>query len=150
VRPSRHRNFRDQTAAREQALKLTQVGARVALGIAALTLLTRVHSQTSLPGLQVSTAKVDFGEVPVDSENPPRAVTLSNPTQSNITLEQIITSGIDFSQKNDCGQTLAPGAQCTIQVFFKPATSGPRIGNLDIMGSDPTSPHFIALNGIGI
>ena len=71
------------------------------------------------------------------------------PTKSNITMEQIITSGIDFSQKNDCGQTLAPGAQCTIQIFFRPAIPGLRNGNLDVMGSDPASPHFIALNGIG-
>ena len=48
------------------------------------------------------------------------------------------------------GATLVPDAQCTIQVFFKPVIPGPRIGNLDIMGSDPASPHFIALNGIGI
>jgi hypothetical protein len=74
---------------------------------------------------------------------------LSNPTKSNIAMEQIITSGIDFTQKNDCGQTLAPGAQCTIQAFFKPAISGLRIGNLDVMGSDPASPHFIPLTGTG-
>jgi hypothetical protein len=129
-------------------LKLRLVAAAI-VGIAALALVTRVQSQTTPAGLQLSTAKIDFAEVSVDSESPPRAVTLSNPTQSNITLEQIITSGIDFSQKNDCGQTLAPSAQCTIQVFFRPATSGPRIGNLDIMGSDPASPHFIALNGTG-
>jgi hypothetical protein len=131
---------------------LTFVRLRTALvfGVAVLLLPLRVHAQTASDGLQVSPAKIDFGESAVGSENPPRTITLNNPTKAQITLEQIITSGIDFSQKNDCGQTLAPGAQCTIQVFFKPATSGPRIGNLDVMGSDPASPHFIALNGIGI
>lgn len=130
-------------------MKVRQVGATV-VSIAALALLTRVHSQTSTTGLQISAAKIDFGEAAVDSESPPNALTLTNPTKSNIGIEQIIASGIDFSQKNDCGQTLAPGAQCTIQVFFKPAIPGPRIGNLGITGSDPASPHFIALNGIGI
>jgi hypothetical protein len=130
-------------------LRLRQLGATV-VGIAALVLMARANSQTTPPGLQLSAAKIDFGELPVDSENPPRPVTLTNSTKSNITMEQIITSGIDFSQKNDCGVTLAPGAQCTIQVFFKPAIPGLRIGNLDVMGSDPGSPHFIALNGIGI
>lgn len=130
-------------------MRLRQVGATV-VGIAALLLVAPANSQTTAAGLQVSAVKIDFGEVSVDSENPPRAVTLTNSAQSNITMEQIITSGIDFSQKNDCGVTLAPGAQCTIQVFFKPAILGARIGNLDIMGSDPASPHFIALNGIGI
>jgi hypothetical protein len=116
---------------------------------AALSLLTSVHSQTAPEGLQISAVKIDFGEATVDSDSPPRTITLSNLTSSNIIMQQIITSGIDFSQKNDCGQILAPGARCSIQVFFKPAISGPRIGNLDVMGSDPASPHFIGLTGIG-
>ncbi len=130
-------------------MKLRQVGATVIV-IAALALVARVHSQTTPPGLQVSAANIDFGEAAVDSESPAHTLTLTNSTKSNITMEQIIASGIDFSQKNDCGQTLAPGAQCTIQVFFKPAISGSRLGNLNVTGSDPSSPHFIALNGIGI
>jgi hypothetical protein len=117
--------------------------------IAALTFFIRVHSQTPTAGLQISASKINFGEAAVDSDSPPHSLTVTNATKSNIGIEQIIASGIDFSQKNDCAQTLAPGAQCTIQVFFKPATSGPRIGNLGVTGSDPASPHFIALNGTG-
>jgi ASPM-SPD-2-Hydin domain-containing protein len=131
-------------------LTFGRLGTALVFGVAVLLLALRVYSQTASEGLQVSPVKIDFGEAAVGSENLPRTVTITNPTKSNITMEQIITSGIDFSQKNDCGQTLAPGIQCTIQVFFTPATSGPRIGNLDVMGSDPASPHFIALNGIGI
>jgi hypothetical protein len=128
-------------------LKIRQVGAVVAFGAA---LLIRVHSQTTPVGLQISATRIDFGEAAVGSESAPHALTLTNSTKSNVAIEQIITSGIDFSQENDCRQTLAPGAQCTIQVFFKPAIPGPRIGNLVVTGSDPASPHFIALNGTGI
>jgi hypothetical protein len=130
-------------------VKFRQVGTPVIVGIATLALVTRIYAQTPPPGLQISDARIDFGETAVDSESPPHALTLTNSTKSNVTLEQIITSGIDFFQKNDCGQSLAPGAQCTIQVFFKPAIPGPRIGNLGVTGSDPVSPHFIALNGTG-
>lgn len=130
-------------------MRVRQVGATVVV-IVALAFFIRVHSQTPIAGLQISAAKIDFGEAAVDSESPPHPLTVTNATKSNIAMDQIIASGIDFSQKNDCGQTLAPGAQCTIQVFFKPATSGPRIGNLGVTGSDPASPHFIALNGTGI
>jgi hypothetical protein len=131
-------------------LKLRQVGTAAAIAIAALVFLSRLHSQTIPAGLQVSAANIDFGEAAVDSENPPHPLTLMNATKSNFVIDQIITSGIDFSQKNDCGQTLASGAQCTIQIFFKPAIPGPRIGNLGVTGSDPASPHFIALTGTGI
>jgi trimeric autotransporter adhesin len=107
------------------------------------------HAQTTPLGLEISPHRVDFGEGTVDSDSPPQTITVSNPTQSTVTLDQILTSGIDFSEKHDCGQKLAPGAQCTIQVFFTPAIPGPRTGNLDIMGSDPASPHFVALIGTG-
>ena len=130
-------------------MKLGQVKTAVIRGLAALLLLTASYSQTAPAGLQISPGSIDFGETEVNSGGPPRSISLINPTKSNIVMQQVITSGIDFSEKHDCGQTLAPGAQCTIQVSFKPVIPGPRIGNLDVMGSDPTSPHFIALTGIG-
>src|SRR5260370_20844934 len=42
-----------------------------------------------------------------------------------IELKDVLLSGIDFSEKTDCGQSLAAGAGCTIQVFFKPPLAGP-------------------------
>jgi Transmembrane protein 131-like N-terminal len=121
----------------------------VICGLAALSMLKFGDSQTTPAGLQISPSRVDFGENTVNSDGPAHTVTVSNPTKSNITMDQIITSGIDFSEKHDCGQSLAPSAQCTIQVFFTPVISGPRTGNLDIMGSDLASPHFVALTGTG-
>jgi hypothetical protein len=100
-------------------------------------------------GLHISPRSIDFGEDAVNSDSGPRSITLTNPTHSAISFTQILTSGIDFAQKNDCAQTLVPGAQCTIQVVFTPAISGPRIGSLSIMGSDSASPHFVALTGTG-
>ena len=117
------------------------------LGLASVCQIS--FAQNSSSGLQVSATEIDFSETPVDSESPAQTITLSNPTRSKINLTQILTSGIDFSEKHDCPQALAPSAQCTIQVFFKPAISSPRIGNLVITGSDPASPHFIALTGTG-
>jgi hypothetical protein len=99
--------------------------------------------------LQVSATKIDFAETAVDSQSAAQTITLSNPTPSKINLTQILTAGIDFSEKHDCAQALDPSAQCTIQVVFKPAIPGPRNGTLVITGSDPASPHFIALTGTG-
>jgi hypothetical protein len=130
-------------------LKVAQVKLAALCSLAALLFLTPSYSQTPPLGLEISPARIDFGETEVNSDSPPRTISLSNPTKSTIAMQQVITSGIDFSEKHDCGQTLAPGAQCTIQVSFKPVIPGTRIGNLDVMGSDPASPHFIALTGTG-
>ena len=105
------------------------------------------QAQTST-GLEISPSSVDFGEDTIHSDSPPETITLSNPTKSSISLELILASGIDFSQKNDCGQILAPGAQCRIQVSFTPVIPGPRTGNLAITESNG-NPHFVALNGTG-
>lgn len=106
-------------------------------------------TQTTPAGLQVSPTSIDFGEISVATDAPPRTITVTNPTTSPVTIEQIIASGIDFSEKHNCGLTLQPGAQCNIEVTFTPAITGVRTGNLDIMGSDLASPHFVALNGAG-
>ena len=119
------------------------------LATALLAIASSCFAQTPPAGLQVSVNKIEFGETVVDSQSPGQIVILSNPTQSKIVLTQILTSGIDFSEQHDCASALEPGAQCTIQAFFKPAISGQRQGNLVITGSDPASPHFIPLTGTG-
>jgi hypothetical protein len=64
-------------------------------------------------------------------------------------LQEIIVSGIDFPETTDCGKELAAGAKCSIQIVFQPATSGERIGNLEIAASDSHIPHFLPLTGTG-
>jgi hypothetical protein len=128
-------------------LSSRQVAIALLLGLASFCRIS--FAQTPASGLQVSATKIDFSETVVASQGPLQTITVNNPTQSKITFTQILTSGIDFSEKHDCAQALDPGAQCAIQVFFKPAIPGPRNGNLIITGSDPASPHFIALTGTG-
>jgi hypothetical protein len=99
--------------------------------------------------LAVSPASLDFGVHALGSESEPRTITISNPGNATIALEDVLLSGMDFAEKTDCGKTLAPGASCTMQVSFKPVISGPRIGNVDITGLDSGSPHFVALTGTG-
>lgn len=129
-------------------MKLRQMFAMGGFVVAQLLATTLTYSQTAATGLQLSPTSVDFGEDPINSDSPTRTVTVSNPTNSTITVEQIIASGIDFSEKHNCGQTLAPGAQCTIQVSFTPVISGPRTGNLTVMESNGNA-HIVALTGTG-
>ena len=118
------------------------------LVLSLICLALAARSQTSSLGLQVSPTTIDFGETAVQSDSPTRKITVSNPTQSVIMIEQILASGIDFAQKNDCAQRLAAGVQCTIQVSFTPAVPGPRMGSLEVMEANG-NPHFVALTGIG-
>ena len=103
----------------------------------------------STAALDISPASASFPKLQVSSQSPPLTLILSNPASSTIQLQEIIISGFDFTQSNDCGKELASGAKCSIQIVFKPATSGERLGNLEIIASDRNVPHFVALTGTG-
>ena len=93
--------------------------------------------------------KVEFGVQAVGTVGQATTVTLSNPGPAPVQIASILASGIDFSQTNDCGKALANGAQCTIQLVFKPATIGPRIGQLSVISSVPVQPQSLPLSGTG-
>jgi hypothetical protein len=122
-----------------------------AFGVCFMALVTGdlARGQNVLAPLVVSPASLDFGAHSLGSESGPQTITISNPGNATVALEDVLLSGMDFSEKTDCGKTLAPGASCTMQVSFKPVISGPRIGNVDITGLDSGSPHFVALTGTG-
>jgi Transmembrane protein 131-like N-terminal len=99
--------------------------------------------------VKITPGSLDFGSQPVGALTAPKTATLANNGPKSLTITDIVTSGIDFAQTNTCGQSLAPGANCTIQITFKPAITGPRIATVQILDSDPASPQSIVLNGTG-
>jgi Abnormal spindle-like microcephaly-assoc'd, ASPM-SPD-2-Hydin len=101
-------------------------------------------------GLVIAPTRIDFGSQPINSQSAPMAITISNHASVPVTLEGILPSGIDFSTQNSCAKQLAAGAECSIQISFKPAVPGDRTGILQITASDSTSSHFIPLTGKGI
>ena len=125
-----------------------------AVGIAFLLGATRVETVDAFPAadqpaVTISPGKLDFGEGPVGTAGAPATVTLTNQAVTVLAPSDILISGIDFSQTNTCSSSLSPGASCAVEVTFKPAISGPRLGTLVITASDPASPHRIALAGTG-
>lgn len=100
--------------------------------------------------LKLDPVKLDFGSVTVGQKSSIQSVTLTNPGTGPATIVDILVSGIDFTSSNDCGDQLAAGAHCTIQVTFAPAISGQRIGTVVITTiHDKASPHMLVLNGTG-
>lgn len=101
------------------------------------------------PALTVTPAKLNFAPQGVSSQSAPMTVTVANLSGAVLRFHQVLASGIDFSAANTCGSELAAGAQCTVQVIFKPAISGERLGSLQIVASDADSPHVVPLSGTG-
>ncbi len=99
--------------------------------------------------VKITPESLEFGTQPEGTITPPKIATLANTGISALTITDIVTSGIDFAQTNTCGKSLAPGANCAIQITFKPAITGPRVATLQILDSDLASPQSIVLSGTG-
>jgi Cep192 domain 4 len=91
--------------------------------------------------------KLDFGTAAVSEAGSPQVITITNPGSAPVAIN-LLVSGIDFSQSTDCGDSLAAGASCTVQVTFKPATTGPRLGTL-IVDASRGNLHRVNLSGTG-
>jgi hypothetical protein len=101
------------------------------------------------PSLLISPTSVSFPQTRVGAQSAPQSITILNTTDAPIAVQEILVSGIDFAETNNCTKQLASGAKCSIQVTFKPAIPGGRIGSLEIIGSGSLS-QFLSLNGTGI
>jgi Abnormal spindle-like microcephaly-assoc'd, ASPM-SPD-2-Hydin len=121
----------------------------VLVGLSGSEVTLRADPQAATATITIAPKKLDFGSRAVNAAGPAQTVTITNAGNSELTIHDVLTSGFDFSQTNTCGPTLAVGASCAIQVMFKPATSGPRLGTLNIFDSAAGSPHMIAIEGVG-
>src|ERR1017187_4153080 len=60
------------------------------------------------------------------------------------------TNVADFSENNNCGSSLAAGANCAINVSVTPGQLGPSSASITITDSTVGSPHSVALSGVGL
>ena len=110
----------------------------------------RTQNQPKRAALIIYPSKAAFAPQPLNSQSQPVTITVSNGSTAPVSMQEILASGIDFPSQNDCGNQLAPGAQCQVLIFFKPVISGDRNGILQITASDSPESHFVPLTGIGM
>src|SRR5207249_2368442 len=123
----------DNASGSPQTATLTGIG-----GVSAATL-----SPTSLT----------FSSQNVGATSAPQAVTLSNSGSAPLSISSIAITGADsgdFAQTNNCNSSLAAGAQCTINVTFRPAATGTRTGTLTVTDNASGSPQTASLSGTGV
>jgi hypothetical protein len=97
----------------------------------------------------ISPAALNFGSQGVGTMSAPETLTIGNPSNVGINIASIVANG-NFSQSNTCGATLAPGANCAVNVTFDPSTTGPLQGAITLTDNTPISPLAIPLSGIGV
>lgn len=96
----------------------------------------------------LSAASLTFNGQEIGTTSPPLTLTLTNYGEAALNIASISASG-NFSQSSTCGPTLAPGANCPINVSFSPASSGALTGSLSVNDNMTGSPQTVTLSGNG-
>jgi len=97
-------------------------------------------------------SNLNFGDQQVGTTSPPQVATLTNYGTQALTIHGIHITGpnhTDFAQTNNCGTSVPPGGNCTINVTFTPKHRGPRTATLDVYDNGGASPQTVALSGTG-
>jgi FG-GAP-like repeat/Abnormal spindle-like microcephaly-assoc'd, ASPM-SPD-2-Hydin/Cep192 domain 4 len=109
----------------------------------------QVVALTGTTPVFLSPATVTFPAQYVGTSGLPQSVVLNNTGSAALTITSVTTSTADFAPLSTCGNSLGPGASCSIGVFFDPTTSGTLNGILTVTDSASDSPQTVSLTGIG-
>lgn len=100
----------------------------------------------------LSPASLTFSSQAPNTTSAPQTVTLTNTGAVPLTISAIGIPGLgadSFGVSNNCGGSLAPGANCAIQVSFSPQQAGSISATLQVADNAPDSPQSVALSGGG-
>ena len=100
------------------------------------------------PSAALSPTSLAFAPQTVATTSAAQAMTLSNGGTAALTITSIAASG-DYAQTNNCGASLAAGANCSISVTFTPTTVGTRTGTVTVTDNATSSPQSATLTGTG-
>ncbi len=101
------------------------------------------------PAVTLSSTSLTFTGQTAGTTSPPQALRLTNSGSATLTISSIATTG-DFTEWNNCGASLAPGASCKIMVAFAPKLGGVLTGSVSIASNAAGSPQTAGLTGTGV
>jgi len=107
----------------------------------------------ALPTVSLSATSLSFGSVTVGASSGSQSVTLTNTSNTVLTITSIAVTGAHASSfvfANSCGTSLAAGANCSIHGHFAPTTSGALTAAVTITDNAGNSPQSITLSGTGV
>lgn len=96
---------------------------------------------------------LNFGTVAVGVTSPSQDITVFNAGTTTVTFTGFVFAGTASADylitNNNCGLTIAPGANCTVSVAFRPTATGKRNAKLNVKNNGGGSPSTTSLSGTG-
>jgi subtilase family serine protease len=111
------------------------------------------NTQAPIPAVNLSTAGLTFPAQSVGTSSSAQNIILSNTGTATLAINGLGLTGAnaaDYSQINNCGGSVAAGANCSIGVTFSPTGTGARNASVTISDNANGSPHSVALTGTGV
>ncbi len=105
------------------------------------------------PAVSFSPPSLIFGDQLTNTTSASQTITVSNPGLAPLQIQNFAVSGAnagDFAQTNNCGSSLAAGANCTVTVTFTPSLGWTRMGTILLTDNALGSPHLMGLSGTGV
>jgi hypothetical protein len=105
-----------------------------------------------IPVATLSASKVAFGNQTVNTASAIKSVTLTNTGNGTLNIANIDLTGANltsFFMVDNCGTSVAAGANCNIWLLFYPAAKGAETAAVTITDNAAGSPQSIALSGTG-
>jgi hypothetical protein len=115
--------------------------------------ITKSKTLTVTPAASVSPTVLDFGSVSVGSTSEPLAATLTNKGAIAVSIDSIAVTGTYaswFPMTENCPNSLASGASCTITVRFAPVAAATRSAKVTITNSATATPLAVTVRGTGV
>lgn len=97
----------------------------------------------------ISPKTLAFGNLAAGTISASKAVTLTNSGTGPLAVSSIVASG-DFSETNNCSNSLAAKSSCTVNVTFNPSVVGAITGALTFNDGATTSPQLVKMTGTGV
>lgn len=98
---------------------------------------------------QLSTSGLDFGSVVV-GQSGVQSFGVLNTGNQPLNLGALTVSDAAFAAVTSCAATLAPGAQCPVQITFHPAAGQGYSGTVNLNANVSNSPLVVTLAGTGL
>jgi hypothetical protein len=110
-------------------------------------------SGVATPGVSLTPTSLGFNAQVIGTVSAAQSVTLTNTGGGTLTIASIALAGVnagEFSQTNNCGTSLAAGANCTISVTFTPASAGAKGAQVSVVTNATSNPDWVVLSGTGV
>jgi regulation of enolase protein 1 (concanavalin A-like superfamily) len=106
------------------------------------------------PAVSLSPSSLAFPSQTVNTTSAARSVTVGNTGTAPLVVQSATVAGPQASEfsiaADGCtGATVAPGANCVVQVRFRPSATGTRSASLVLSDNAPTSPQTVPMSGTG-